>query len=35
MNDTKKQVSVYLQLISGLITALGGWTLVKVFKVFT
>jgi len=35
MNDTKKQVPVYLHLISGLITALGGWTLLKVFKVFT
>ena len=34
MNDTKKQVPVYLHLISGLITALGCWTLLKVFKVY-
>ena len=35
MNDTKKQVPFYLHLLSGFITALGGWTLLKVFKVFT
>lgn len=35
MTNTKKQVPFYLHLLSGFITALGGWTLLKIFKVVT
>lgn len=35
MTDTNQQVPFYLHLLSGFTTALGGWTLLKIFKVFT
>lgn len=35
MTNNNKQVPFYLHLLTGLTTALGGWTLLKIFKVFT